>query len=274
MRSGVAVGRWVAVLIASLLMLLVGPAASASGDARVRFLQAIPGSEAASLHATAEGISERIDRGVQFGELSNYAKVPAGEVTFGLSETPANGPPMAETQETLHNGAHYTVVATRDGQESLMVIREGRADGGTARVRAVNTAPELGTVDVKLGDQAIGKGIGLGDVSAYTSVGPGAYAVSVMNPQDGSTLASRGAVTLSAGTSTTAFVIGSGGEPVDVVVAGDRTAAPRGAPQTGLGGLADGDSPVLLALLAGFLAALAGAAAYVALTARSRRGGP
>ena len=57
-----------------------------------------------------------------------------------------------------------------------------------------------------------------------------------------------------------------------MVVASDRMAAPRGAPATGLGGLADDESHLLLALLAGFLAALAGAAAYVALTARSRRG--
>jgi hypothetical protein len=86
-------------------------------------------------------------------------------------------------------------------------------------------------------------------------------------------LATRGAVTLTAGTSSTAFVVGTAGEPIDVLVADDRAAAPKGAPQTGLGGLADSDSPVLLALLAGFLAALAGAAAYLALTARSRRGG-
>ena len=255
-------------------MLLVPPAAFAKGDAKVRFVQAIPGFAPATLQATAGGISERIDRGVEFGQISRYAAVPEGKVTFELWETPANGQPVAQAEETLQGRARYTVVATRDGQESLMVIREGRADGGTSRVRAVNAAPELGAVDVQLGDQPVAEGLGLGDVSAYTSVGPGAYAVSVMNPQDGSTLASRGAVTLSAGTSTTAYVIGSAGEPVDVLVAGDQTAAPRGAPQTGFGGLADGDSPVLFALFAGFLAALAGGAAYVALTARSRRGGP
>jgi hypothetical protein len=57
-------------------------------------------------------------------------------------------------------------------------------------------------------------------------------------------------------------------------VAADRGAAsPPGAPATGLGGLADDDSRLLIALLAGLLAALAGAGVYVALTARSRRGG-
>ena len=262
-------GRWVAALIASLLMLLVGPAASASGDARVRFLQAIPDPGEVTLEATADGITERIGSLVGFGELSRYVDVPAGAVTFELQRD--RQPDTAK--ETLRNGAHYTVVGLDRADQPLLVLHDGRADGGSSRVRVVNTAPELGAVDVKLGEQTVADGIGFGDVSGYTGVGPGAYAVNVMNPQDGSTLASRGAVTLTAGISSTAYVVGSGGEPIDVVVAGDRAAAPKGAPQTGLGGLADGDSPVLLALLAGFLAALAGAAAYVALTARSRRGG-
>jgi hypothetical protein len=269
MRFGVAVGRWVAALIASLLMLLVPPAAFAKDDAKVRFVQTVPAPGTLELHATTGGISTRIGHPLEFGQVGSYEDVPAGNVTFELREP--KGDPIAEMQEQLQNGAHYTVVGMSN--KKLMVLQDGRADGGTSRMRVINTAPELGAVDVKLGDRTIAKGIDFGDVSGYTGAGPGAYAVSVMNPHDGSTLATRGAVTLSAGTSSTAFVVGTAGEPIDVVVAGDRAAAPRGAPQTGLGGLAGDDSPILLALIAGLLAALAGAAAYVALTARSRRGG-
>lgn len=269
MRSGVAADRWVAGLIASILMLLAGPAASAWGDAKVRFVQAIPGANAPQLHATAGEISQRIGRGLGFGEVGRYEAVPAGKITFELVQR--DGRPVSGTDEQLRNRAHYTVVAMRDKRP--VVLQEGRAEGGTSRLRVVQAAPELGGVDVLLGDQRVAEGIGYGDVSGYTSVGPGAYALQVKSPENGSTIASRGAVTLTAGTSSTAFVIGSAGEPVDAVVASDRAAAPRGAPATGLGGLADEDSKLLLALLAGFLAALAGAAGYVALTARSRRGG-
>jgi len=267
------VGRWVAALIASLLMLLVGPAASAQGDAKVRFVQAIPGFGPASLRATEGGISQRIERGARFGEVGAYEDVPAGEVTFGLGETPTSGAPLAEAEETLRNGVHYTVVALRDDGERLIVLREGGATGGKARLRVVHAAAELGRVDVMLGDRAVAEGIESGAVSGYTEVEPGAYALNVNRPGGGSTIAARGAVPLTAGTSSTAFVIGTGGEPVQAIVAADRMAAPRGAPATGLGGLAGEDSNTLLALIAGFLAALAGAAAYVALTARSRRGG-
>ena len=268
MRSGVA-GRWVVALIATLLMLLVPPAASAKDDAKVRVVQAIPASDEVTVEATVGGITQRIGRGVGFGEVGPYADLPAGAVTFELHGPGASG----TAKETLRAGAHYTVVAMPRGAQSLLVLDEGRADGGTSRLRVVHAAPELGGVDVRLGDQSVADGIGFGDVSSYTSVGPGAYALRVTSPADNSTIAARGAVTLTAGTSSTAFVVGSAGEPVEAVVASDRMAAPRGAPATGLGGLADDDSNLLLALLAGLLAALAGAAAYVALTASSRRGG-
>ena len=273
MRPGVAGDRWVPVLIASILMLLAGPAASAWADAKVRFVHAIPGFGPASLSATQGGIDQEIDARARFGEIGSYANVPAGQVTFELGESPANGPALAEAQAKLRNRGYYTVVGMRDGSERLMVLPEGGAEGGEARMRAVNAAGELGDVDVRLGDLPVAESVGVGDASSYKTVEPGAYAVQVVSPKDGSMIASQGAVTLTAGTSSTAFVIGTGGEPVQTIVAADRTATPRGAIATGLGGLADEDSHLLLALLAGLLAALAGAGIYVALTARWRRGG-
>jgi len=253
-------------------MLLAGPAASAWGDARVRFVHAIPGAGAAQLHAAEGGISQRIGRQAGFGEIGGYTGVPAGRVTFELRAR--GGRALASTREQLRNRAHYTVVALGGGSEQLRVLREGGGPGGASRVRVVHAAPELGRVDVRLGDARIAQRAGFGDVGSYTTVEPGAYALAVTRPSDGSNIAARGGVALTAGTSSTAFVIGSAGEPVRTIVAADRTAAPRGAPATGLGGLADEDPELLLALLAGLLAALAGGAVYVALTSRSRRGGP
>ena len=248
-------------------MLLAGPAASAWADGKVRFVQAIPGVKGLRVEATAGGITQRIGRGVGFGEVGKYEQVPAGDVKFELLE--ADGQPVTGASQRVRNRGNYTVVAM---DERLLVLTDGRARGGTSRMRVVNAAPELGRVDVLLGEEPVAEGVGFADASGYTGVGPGAYGLRVTSPADGSTIASQGAVTLTAGTSSTAFVVGSAGEPVEAVVAADRMAAPRGAPATGLGGLADEDSQLVLALLAGFLAALAGAAAYVALTARSRRG--
>jgi hypothetical protein len=251
-------------------MLLVGPAASAWGDAKVRFVHAIPGAGPAQLEATEGGISQEVGGSVGFGQIGRYAEVPAGNVTLELK---SGGKSLAQTREQLQNRAHYTVVAVSDGKPSLTVLQDGTAEGGKSRIRVFDAASELGRVDVMLGDLTAAEGITFNKASDYTTVAPGAYALQVTSPETGSAIASRGGVPLTAGTSSTAFVIGSAGEPVQVVVAADRMAAPRGAPATGLGGLAGEDSHLVLALIAGLLAALLGAAFYVALTARSRRGG-
>jgi hypothetical protein len=250
-------------------MLLAGPAASASGAAHVRFVQATPGAASAQLHATEGGITRRIARGVAFGEIGGYARVPAGDVAFELRTR--RGRELAAARERLRDRARYTVVAAGD---ELRVLAAGRARPGASRLRVVHAAPELGDVEIRLGDRRVAGPLGFQDVAGYRRVDPGAYAVRVTRPRDGSTVAARGGVPLTAGTSSTAFVIGSAGEPVRVVVAADRAAAPRGAPATGLGGLAGDGSPLLLAVLAGLLAAAAGAAAYLSLTGRSRGRAP
>jgi hypothetical protein len=250
-------------------MLLVGPAASAWGDAKVRFVQTVPSAGALQLQATEGGIDQRVGRALGYGKIGGYEDVPAGDVEFEVLGD--GGKPLSSTRERVRNGTRYTVVAMRGKRP--MVLEDDGADGGQSSLRVVQAAPELGKVDVRLGDEAVAEGVGFGDVAPYTAVAPGAYALQVTSPRDGSMISSRGAVTLTAGASSTAFVIGTGGEPVETIVASDEAAAPRGPVATGLGGLADEDPKLLLALLAGLLGALAGAAIYMALTARSRRGG-
>jgi hypothetical protein len=228
-----------------------------------------PGAGALELRATESGIDQRVGRRLGFGQVGSYEDVPAGAVEFEVVEP--GGRPVNSAREQLQNRAHYTVVATLNGEPT--VLRDGRAEGGQSHLRVMHAAPELGRVDVQLGDLPLATGLAMGDITGYKDVGPGAYTLSVMRPGGGSPIASEGAVTLTAGTSSTAFVIGTRGEPIRTIVASDRAAAPRGAVKTGLGGLAGEDADVMLALLAGLLAALAGGGLYLALTARSRGGG-
>jgi hypothetical protein len=234
---------------------------------------AVPGAAAPNfqLHATAGGITEKVGRPGGFGAVGGYARVPAGKVTFELRGR--GNRVLAKATERIANRGRYTVVSMGAGAERLEVLRDGGASPGASSLRVVHAAPELGAVDVRLGDRSFASSVGYGDITSYSGVGPGAYALRVTRPDDGSALAARGAVPLTAGTSSTAFVVGTAGEPLGVIVAADRAAAPGGAPATGLGGLAEEDSRLLLALLAGLLAAAAGGAAYVTLTGRARRGG-
>ena len=201
---------------------------------------------------------------------ASYADVPAGQVRFELRNAREHRCPARRRPSA-------TALTTRSWhcrtQTSLVVLRDGRAEGGQSHLRVMHAAHELGRVDVRLGDLPVANGLGTGDLTGYKNVGPGAYALTVTRPGGGSPITSEGAVTLTAGTSSTAFVIGTGGEPVRTVVASDRAAAPRGPVATGLGGLAGENPDVLFALLAGLLGALAGGVIYMALTARSRGGG-
>lgn len=249
-------------------MLLVGPAASASGAAKVRFVNAIPGGAPATLHADSGKRARLAGGAVAFGEVGGYATVPAGRVRLELRVQ--GGRSLAGARGRLTDRARYTVVAVGGGSPSLRVLRDGPASPAASRIRVVHAAPELGQVEARVGGRAIGGPLAFGDVAGYQRVDPGAYAVSVARP-GGSNLAARGGVPLTAGTSSTAFVVGSAGEPLDVVVAADESAAPRGAPQTGLGGLVDdGEPALLLALLAGLVAAALGAGGYLAITGRWR----
>ena len=231
-------------------------------------MQAVPGSGTAQLHAKSGDRDRQVGGPVGFGEVGGYANVRAGRVTLELSRP--GGGSLATVTQRLRNGARYTVVALGSGSEKLQVLPDGRGNPGAARLRVVHAAPELGAVEVRLGDTPVARLARFEDVADYTSVDPGAYAVRVTRPGDGSTLAARGGVPLTAGTASTAFVMGSAGEPLVVAVAADRSAAPKGAPQTGLGGLADGGPSLVAALLAALLAAAAGGAGYLALTGRSR----
>lgn len=261
-------GRWAAGLIAIELMLLAGPAASALADARVRFVNALPGAGSVQLTASEGGITETIADDVAFGDIGSYQDVPPGNVVFEVLG-PA-GRTIAGAEEEVRNRTHYTVVAFGNGEASLALIRDTRASGGEARLRIVQAAPELGEVDVRLDGRRLAQRLGFEEVARYTELDPGSYQLRVTRPGEDGELASARNVSLTAGSSATAFIVGTGGRPVQVITATDRTAAPAGAPATGLGGLAGERSPVVAALLAGLIAAALGAGGYLGLTGRSR----
>ena len=239
-------GRWVPALIASILMLLVGPAASAWGDAKVRFVQTVPGAGALELHATEGGINQRVGRRLGFGadrQLRGRAR-RRGRVR-GPSR-PAGGPSPRRASE-LREPAR-TTPSSPWATRAPLVLRDGGAEGGQSHLRVVHAAPELGRVDVRLGDAAGRRGRRhRGRAPATRPSAPGAYALSVTRPDGGSPIASRGRRDADRG-----HVVHrvrdrhAAASRSQTIVASDRAAAPRGAPATGLGGLA-GEDPAAAA---------------------------
>jgi hypothetical protein len=253
--------------IIALSSMLVAVSAGNASALELRFVHAVPGGGEATLRAGNKAIGGP----VSFGGVTGYTRVGEGRVELALSPA-GGGKSLAKATETLRGG-RMTVVATKQGQKVMLrVLPDGRGSSGRARVRAMNAAPELGTTEVRLDGRALASDLSPGQAGDYSAVDPGTYRLAAMRPSGtGDALASKPGVSLAAGTSTTAFIVGSGGEPTRIVVASDGAVTPKSAPGTGLGGLSGGTawaSALAAALGAGAL----GGAAYLLATRRRRHG--
>jgi hypothetical protein len=231
-----------AVLIA---MLLATSSAGAKQTAQVRFLHAVPGVGTASLSASEVKVGS-----AAFGETTGFATVPAGKSPLVL-----HGPDglVLKGSDQIDADHAYTIIALAKGKSAeLRGFVDGSARAGVARVRMIQAAPELGMPNFVVGGKTVAKSAAYGSDTGYADLQPGSYKVMVENPATGKSVIPTATVSVSAGSATTAVLVGSRGEKARWVLIDDATAAPSAAPQTGLGGLttSSGGMPWLLALLA------------------------
>jgi hypothetical protein len=255
-------------MIVASLMVVAGPAVQASASANVRFVNAVPGS--GSVELAVKGGSP-IGGTVSFGKVTPYVDLPSGSHEVSLK---SGSKTLAVTTVDLSDGSHYTVVAMKQGKkDQLRPYTDGSPTDAKSRLRLIHAAPELGAPDVRLGNQTVAEKVKYTEATPYLTVSPGTYKLSVTKPGSGSgrPIVEKDGVALSAGTSSTAFLIGSAGEPTSVVVSTDQTSGPSRAPRTGLAPLAGGGRPwatiVSIALLAGLLG---GAVQLLAARRRTR----
>jgi hypothetical protein len=259
-------------LCLALVMLVAGPAASALATAKVRLVNARPGSGSIGLKVTVGTAAPPTVEQASFGQVTPYAKVGPGTAQIALTGLPTALQGSAQASERFADGARYTVVALAKGAKgyALKVYRDGNAKAGTARLRVLHAAPELGAPNVRLGQRPIAEAVRFASATPYLSFPPGSYTLAVQRPGDGTIFQDR--VALTAGVATTVVIAGTGGARERLIVATDDAKAPVGAPETGFGGLAgDGGPPWLLIALAALLAAALGGAAQLSAARRSGR---
>jgi hypothetical protein len=256
-----------------LSMLLLASAGSASAAATVRFVHAVPGGGPAALSVTV-GVTGVSSSPASFGKAAGPLETRAGTGKLVLTSIEGSRV-LARATQALEDGKRYTVVAMPKSSGSgaqLRIWEDGTPKPGEAELRAIHAAPELGSPDVRVGSRLVAEKLAYGQATGYVGIPPGTYDVYVTRPGgSGGALAMKRGVALTAGTATTAIVIGSSGAPTSILTLNDGTAAPAGAPATGYGGLASGGggpSRLLVALLAGLLAAALGAAAWTIVARR------
>jgi hypothetical protein len=235
----------------------------------VRLVNARPGAQSVGLKVVVGGAAPPPLGPATYGQVTPYVKVSPGGAQISLTGASGGG----QLTHTLTDGGNYTVVALAKGSKrfSIKIFRDGHARKGTARLRVIHAAPELGSPDIKLGQRTVAEKLAFEDATPYLQQQPGSYDLAVAKP--GSSMpVFQHQVALSAGVATTAILSGSGGAPEKVITATDDTLTPAGAPETGLGGLAGrGRHPWLLITLAAGLAGLCGGAWQLALARRSGR---
>ena len=158
----------------------------------------------------------------------------------------------------------YTVIAVPEGKGvGLRVYKDGAAVPGKARMRTINAAAELDQAEMRVDGHAVAR-IDPDKATGYTSVPPGRHDLSITRRGGaGGALASASGVPLVAGSASTAIVVGSGGEPAQVLMVSDQTAGPSVAPATGFIGDAGDGGTWLLVALAAIAAGWLGGTAYL-----------
>src|SRR3954452_917742 len=194
---------------------LVPPQAHAK--AQLRFVHALPGVGQGDL-TVVRGSTAKPGASATFGHITHYVPVAPG--SFSLALRPHGSEKAVTTAKAhLQDHGHYTAVALAASSMSakqvrLMVLRDGAAKAGTARLRLVHAAPELGAPDVQLDGKTVAKKFPFGKASAYLSVPPGKHDVAVVKPGASMPLLSPKGLTFKAGTAATAVVVISLGEKV------------------------------------------------------------
>src|SRR3954453_3380686 len=108
-------------LAIAFLMLVMGPAAEASGSAQVRLVNA-RGGASVTLEVSVDGKKTAGGSGVGYGQAGAMASVPAGQARLTVAGKTAT--------KRLTDGKGYTVVALPGN--GLQVLRNGSASGGDA----------------------------------------------------------------------------------------------------------------------------------------------
>ena len=107
-------------------MLVAGPAASASGFAKVRLVNARPGSDPVGLKVVVGGAAPPQVGPAAYGQVTPYVRVSPGSAQISLSglKTSAN-----QVSQSLVDGGDYTAIALAKGSKgfTLKLYRDGHA---------------------------------------------------------------------------------------------------------------------------------------------------
>jgi hypothetical protein len=216
-------------------------ASQATTDGWVRLANLSPTAGTCDLYLYSFGNSKALMvlRDVDYGRVSAYSALPAGDytVTMRVSGRPASSPAVASTALMLMGNMEYTVAAMGTGaHERFQTIDDSSSvASGKSAVRILQAA-DTTTRTAEIGKQQVGSNLTFGDITHYQTVAAGSQQVSV-STSDGTASTD---VQLSPNSTHTLVVLnGSKGPQISALTdAAGTIARPSGGAATGFGGTA------------------------------------
>nr|WP_296068849.1 DUF4397 domain-containing protein [uncultured Actinoplanes sp.] len=265
-------GGATAALAAFASVTLLATPARAAGDGYVRLAHLSPDTPAVDVYLKAESSAakEQTFRGVAYGAMSQYLRLPTGnyQVAMRKAGAPAGEKPVITTEVGVADGAAYTVAGVgRFADLGLRVLRDDLRlpDAGKSKVRVIQASVQAPVLDVAgRNGSKIADNVEFATTTGYREVRPGRWSVEVQPAGGGrsSTLP----CTLGAGSVYSLLVLddGKGGLKPQLHVDAERQGTvPLGGVATGDGGTQPASRLPMALLVAGFAAILAGGLAVV-----------
>jgi len=214
-------------------------------------------------------------RDVSYGDVSSYMALSPGQYTVamrGFGAPASSHPALVSSFMVGTGGAAYTLAALGPDPGLRVEVWKDQltSSSGKALIRVVQASLKEDGVTVSYGSGVLGKQLSFSSVTPYATVSPGVHMLRMTAPGEDATMAVR----VTADSVHTIVVLDSstGLKADDLTDAAGSLVMPKGGAATGLGGMAPrppaNPAPWLLLILAGILAAAAGATGL----ARPRRG--
>ena len=188
-------GGAVAALTALAAVTLFASPARAAGNGYVRLAHLSPDTPAVDVYlkSTADAIKAQTFRGVGYGAMSQYLRLPVGmyQVAMRKAGAPASTKPVLTTEVGVENGAAYTVAGVgRFADLGLRVLNDDLKlpDPGKSKVRVIQASVKAPVLDVAgTNGETIAEGVEFATTTPYQEVEPGRWSVQVQPTGGGKT---------------------------------------------------------------------------------------
>jgi hypothetical protein len=266
-RSRIAVLAAAAIAACVLAVPTVARAQPKPGQAMVRVAHFSPDASYVDVYMVSLN-RKQLFPNVFYKSVSAYWAVAAGPFTYEVRAAGAapESEPVIQVKGNLDAGKAYTVAAVgrRDQLQGLLLRDDMTASApGRAKVRFLDAAFELPSVDIAVSGGPVLKSLAFPEPTGYRQVDSGSYRVEVRR-SGGDAVLVKGTVAVEPGSVTSVALVGGAGARRELYAFSDAAGsgtAPAGGIRTGAGGTAPSSGapsapvPLLAAGVVGLVAA-------------------